>query len=215
MNRFLTLQLLLGLLGTSAAIAKPAPIPETQAVQGQPPEQQSTPEDSAAAAAATSNNKHHQAAGLLFETPMNFSEVQTLKNDTVGVVSEDQRITIRLFPLAPETLSFLNMEDSELINYVKYFFLGINSPSSNAPQRRFFNRSVTGELQIKRNNRGFALTEVYLVPLSAGYKVAIALEADDQLPIMEVEEAFNTLAQSLREDPEILEDRLKKLKKKK
>ncbi|MGB7414447.1 MAG: hypothetical protein WA902_09590, partial [Thermosynechococcaceae cyanobacterium] len=103
----------------------------------------------------------------------------------------------------------------ELMNYVKYFFLGINSPSSNYPQRSFFNRSVTGELQIKRNNRGFALTEVYLVPLSAGHKVAIALEADDQLPIVEVEEAFNTVAQTLREDPEVLEKRLKNLKKKK
>ncbi|MGB7416978.1 MAG: hypothetical protein WA902_22480, partial [Thermosynechococcaceae cyanobacterium] len=115
MNRVLTLQLLLGLLGTSVAIANPAPISETQAVQEPVTEGQSTP--AASTAAAASNNKHHQAAGLIFETPMNFSEVQTLKNDTVGVVSADQRITIKLFPLGPETLSFLNMEDTELMNY--------------------------------------------------------------------------------------------------
>lgn len=174
------------------------------------------PEQTEATAFARPENRQvHQARGLIFETPTGFSEVQALKNDTVGVVSDDQRITVRLMPLTPDTLSFLNMEDAELINYVKYFFLGINAPSSNYPQRRFFGRTVTGELQLQRNQRGFTTTEIYLVPLAAGHKVAIAFEADDQLPISNVEEAINTVAQSLREDPEVLEERLKKLKKRK
>lgn len=155
----------------------------------------------------------HHARGLIFETPTGFSEVQALKNDTVGVVSNDQRITVRMLPLPPDTLSFLNMEDAQLINYVKYAFLGINAPSNNYPQRRFFEQTVTGELQIQRNQRGLITTEVYLVPLAAGHKVAIAFEADDQLPISQVEEAIDTVAQSLREDPEILEERLKKQQK--
>jgi hypothetical protein len=210
MNRFLTLPILLCLLGTSTAIAEPNQDPApTQAAPEQPTEQLGAEPS----AAVTGNRKQHLVAGLSFETPTDFSEVQTLKNDTVGVVSDDQRITIRILPLDPKTLSFLNMEDPELINYVKYFFLGINSPSSHYPQRRFLSRSVTGELQVKRNTRGLALTEIYVVPLSAGHKVAIALEADDQLPIMRVEETFNAVTQSLREDPKTLAKRLKKVKK--
>jgi hypothetical protein len=168
-----------------------------------------------AALARPQNRQIHKAAGLIFETPAGFSEVQALKNDTVGVVSDNQRITVRLMPLAPDTLSFLNMEDAELMNYVKYFILGINAPSTNYPQRQFFDRPLTGELQLQRHQAGFTTTEIYLVPLSAGHKVAIAFEADDQLPIMQVEETINTVAQSLQEDPEILAARLKKLKKQK
>ncbi|MEO0373517.1 MAG: hypothetical protein AAF329_02595 [Cyanobacteria bacterium P01_A01_bin.17] len=167
----------------------------------------------ATAFAHSDNRQVHQARGIIFETPTGFSEVQALKNETVGVVSDDRRITVRVLPLTPDTLSFLNMEDAELMNYVKYVFLGINSPSTNYPQRRFFERPVTGELQIQRNQSGFITTEIYLVPLAAGHKVAIAFEADDQLPISEVEETINTVAQSLREDPEVLEKRMKKLKK--
>ncbi len=172
------------------------------------------PDQAEAAAMARSGDRQiHQARGIVFETPTGFSEVQALKNDTVGVVSNDKRITVRLMPLAPDQLSFLNMEDAELMNYLKYFFLGINVPSTNYPQRRFFDQPVTGELQIQRNQRGFTTTEIYLVPLAAGHKVAIAFEADDQLPISQVEEAIGTVAQSLREDPEILEERLKKQQK--
>ncbi|WP_158535226.1 hypothetical protein [Acaryochloris thomasi] len=179
------------------------------------PLQESQQEQTEVTVAHSDNRQVHQARGLIFETPTGFSEVQALKNDTVGVVSDDRRITVRVLPLTPDTLSFLNMEDAELINYVKYFFLGINSPSTNYPQRRFFERPVTGELQIQRNQSGFITTEIYLVPLAAGHKVAIAFEADDQLPISEVEETINTVAQSLREDPEVLEKRMKKLKKQK
>jgi hypothetical protein len=204
MNRLLKFQVLLcGLwvtAGGMSVVAQPLQEPE-------PPEP--------AVLVRPENRQIHKAGGLIFETPAGFSEVQTLKNDTVGVVSDNQRITVRMMPLAPDTLSFLNMEDAELMNYVKYFFLGINAPSTNYPQRHFLDRPVTGELQIQRHQAGFTTTEIYLVSLSAGYKVAIAFEADDQLPIMQVEETINTVAQSLQEDPEILAERLKKLKKRK
>ncbi len=210
MNHIFTLKLLLcGLLATVGLPATAQPPQEQEQVpQGQ--EQTET----AVRISRSNLRQTHQAAGLIFQTPTGFSEVQVLRNNTVGVVSEDQRLTIKMMPLAPETLAFLNMEGAELMNYVKYFFLGINSPSSNYPQRRFFNRSVTGELQIKRNNRGFAMTEIYLVPLSAGHKVAIAFEADDLLPIMQVEETINTVAKSLQEDPEVVAERIKKQRKK-
>lgn len=202
MNRFLTPQLLLCsvllLAGTLPTLAQSEQEPVESAVGDR-----------------SADRKAHQAGGLMFETPANFSEVQPLRNNTVGVISDDQRMKVRMMPLEPETLSFLNMEDDELMDYVKYFFLGINTPSNQYTQRRFLNRSVTGELQTQRHRQGFTTTELYLVPLSAGHKVAIAFEADHQLPLMKVEETINTVAQSLREDPEVLEERLKKLKKRK
>lgn len=157
--------------------------------------------------------KTHFANGLIFETPMGFSDVKSLGNDTVGVVAQkgSRKLKIRMATLAADWLELLNMEDEELLGYVKTTYLRINAPGREYHQRRFLGQTLTGELQYQRTNRGYNIVEIYLVPLSDGSKVMLALEADTYLPLPQVEHAFRTVSRTMREDPEFL----KKLKKKK
>lgn len=157
--------------------------------------------------------KTHFASGLIFETPAGFSEVKSLGNDTVGVVAQkgSRKLKIRMATLDAEWLELLNMEDEELLGYVKTTYLAINAPAREYHQRRFLGQTLVGELQYKRTNRGHNIMEIYLVPLSDGSKVMLALEADTYLPIPQVEHAFRTVSKTMREDPEFL----KKIKKKK
>lgn len=155
----------------------------------------------------------HFANGLIFETPIGFSEVKSLGNDTVGVEAQkgSRKLKIRMATLAADWLELLNMEDEELLGYVKTTYLGINAPAREYHQRRFLGQTLIGELQYKRTNRGYNIVEIYLVPLSDGSKVMLALEADTYLPLPHVEYAFRTVSRTMREDPEFL----KQLKKKK
>lgn len=177
-----------------ASLAEEAPTADTQ-VKSQP------------------NRLTHFANGLIFETPKGFSEVKSLGNDTVGVVAQkgNRKLKIRMASLAADWLELLNMEDEELLGYLKTTYLGINAPAREYHQRRFLGQMLAGELQYKRTNRGYNIVEIYLVPLSDGSKVMLALEADTYLPIPQVENAFRTVSRTMREDPEFL----KKLKKKK
>jgi hypothetical protein len=154
----------------------------------------------------------HVASGVVFETPLGFSEVKSLGNDTVGVVAQkDSRaLKIRMAILNPEWPELLNMADEELLSYAKTTYLGINAPAREYHQRRFLGQTLTGEVQYKRTNRGYTVVEIYLLPLSNGAKVVLALEADTDLPLPQVEYAFRTVSQTMREDPEFL----KKIKKK-
>lgn len=155
----------------------------------------------------------HAANGLIFETPVGFSQVKSLGNDTVGVVAQkgSRKLRIRMATLGAEWLELLNMEDEELLGYVKTTYLGINTPAREYHQRRFLGQTLTGELQYKRTSRGYNIVEIYLVPLSDGSKVMLALEADTYLPLPHVEYAFRTVSRTMREDPEFL----KQLKKRK
>jgi|GEM_PF-3511005 len=154
----------------------------------------------------------HAASGLIFETPAGFSEVKSMGNDTVGVVAQkgSRKLKIRMVTLDAEWLELLNMEDEELLGYVKTTYLRMNAPAREYHQRRFLGQTLTGELQYQRTNRGYNVVEIYLVPLSDGSKVMLALEADTYLPLPQVEYAFRTVSRTMRENPEFL----KKLKKK-
>ena len=175
------------------SLAQATPTPETQARR-------------------QAKRQTHFANGLIFETPVGFSEVKSLGKDTVGVVAQkgSRKLKIRMATLTADWLELLNMEDEELLSYAKTTYLGINSPAREYHQRQFLGQTLTGELQYQRTNRGYNIVEIYLVPLSDGSKVMLALEADTYLPLPHVEYAFRTVSRSMREDPEFL----KKLKKK-
>lgn len=160
----------------------------------------------------TPKRQTHAVSGVIFETPMGFSEVKSLGNDTVGVVAQkDSRtLKIRMAILNPEWPELVNMADEELLSYAKTTYLSINAPAREYHQRRFLGQTLTGEVQYKRTNRGYTVVEIYLLPLSNGTKVVLALEADTDLPLPQVEYAFRTVSNTMREDPEFL----KKIKKK-
>ena len=131
----------------------------------------------------------------------------------MGVVAQkgSRKLKIRMATLDAEWLELLNMEDEELLGYVKTTYLRINAPAREYHQRRFLGQTLAGELQYRRTNKGYNIVEIYLVPLSDGSKVMLALEADTYLPLPQVEHAFRTVSKTMREDPEFL----KKIKKKK
>lgn len=167
----------------------------------------------------TETNQTHQIYSVIFETPTGFSEAQSLGSESVGVLfpaeasKGSQQFSVSMLTLEPRFISFLNMEEDELRGYIKYLYLGNQDPSKTYHRRTFFETEITGETQLRRTNRGYSVNEIYLVPLQAGYKVAIFFEADSQMPLMEVERMIDTVTQSLREDPKIVKKRLKKLKK--
>lgn len=158
----------------------------------------------------------HRAQGMVFETPMGFSEVKNLGNSLLGVVARkgNRQLRIRLGSLDPGLLDVLSMDDSELLGYVKQTMLGINAPAQQFHEREFLDQTLTGEVHFKRTSRGFTAMEIYLVPLPDGRKLIVSLEADPDLPLAQVDNAFQTMASSLQEAPETLEKREKRNKRK-
>lgn len=199
---------LVAIASLTAALATTVPLAMAEPLTAKAQTEDATPEDT----------QTHQIESVIFETPPGFSGIQSLGSDSVGVLypakasKGNQQLSVAMVMLEPRSLSFLNMDDDELRGYIKYLYLGNQDPNRTYQQREFFQTPITGETHLKRTNRGYSVNEIYLVPLQAGYKVAIFFEADSETPLVEVDNMIKTITKSLREDPKVVKKRIKKLK---
>jgi hypothetical protein len=58
-----------------------------------------------------------------------------------------------------------------------------------------------GEVLMQPQSGSMSYLELYLVPLSQTRQLAIAFEADTELPVQLLERTIKTMESSLREDP--------------
>ena len=161
-----------------------------------------------------------ETLGVAFNSPEGFSEVRELARRTTGIVypkSDTQRpqMTVRFAELESNPNGWVKFNPSEQMMYAKYLFLGNNSPSGEYSQRTFFGKPLTGEAQTIRTRDGYRYIELFIVPLEKSQRqIAIAFESDTRLPLVTVETAIDTVAESLQELDKSSKKKKKRNKKK-
>ncbi|WP_404784623.1 hypothetical protein [Altericista sp. CCNU0014] len=191
----------------------PPPAPSLSPVPPSAPSLASPPSPSLAPLPApTPQRQLYQTQGVMFETPPGFSPLQPLGGKTVGVLypaaaARSRHVSIRLLEIQPSALGIASLGARELSEYVRFSFWGITANPQYHQTRRFMGQSVTGDVLIRPNNAGMSYLEFYLVPLSADRQLAIAFEADTELPVALLEQAIQTVSASLREDPTLKKKR--------
>ncbi len=157
--------------------------------------------------------------GVSFETPVPFSEPLAVGRRGVVVIypasapsSGGQQFRITLIELGTGMAGFTDLNEAELMHLVRFSLLGVTSPPVGVKERLLMGRLLQGEVIVKRTYRGESYLELYLLPLSTGFTVAIAFEADARMPAEQVENIIATVGRTLREvppDPEVLKKKLK------
>jgi hypothetical protein len=149
---------------------------------------------------------NHEAVGVSFTTPPGFSKVKTLEKGLTGVVYPETKgsrpqLVVRLAEMNNVMGDWVRLNEQEMMSYARFLFLGNNNPGREFNQRTFMGKPLMGEVRTQPSNYGFRYVEIYLLPLSEDRTVAIAFEADTQLPLQQVEDTINTVADSIKELP--------------
>jgi hypothetical protein len=161
---------------------------------------------------AGAKRQQYQAQSVIFETPLGFSPLQPLGGKTVGVIfpaaaAQSRHIAIRLLEIQPSELGIAALGPRELSEYVRFNFWGITTNPQSHQTRQFMGQSITGDVLMQPSSAGMSYQEFYLVPLSADRQLAIAFEADAELPVVLLEQTIQTVSASLREDPTLQKKR--------
>jgi hypothetical protein len=148
----------------------------------------------------------YQTQGVIFETPLGFSSLKPLGGETVGVIfpaaaAQTRHVSIRLLEINPSDLGISALGPRELAEYVRFNILGITTTPRFHQTRQFMGQAVTGDVLMQPQNRGMSYLEFYLVPMTLNRQLAIAFEADTELPVGLLEQTITTVSSSLREDP--------------
>jgi hypothetical protein len=152
----------------------------------------------------------YRTQGVIFETPPGFSPLQPLGGKTVGVVfpaaatAQTRHVSVRLLEIQPSALGLSTLGSRELSEYVRFSFWGLTTPPQSRQTRRLMGQEVTGDVLMQPKNGGMSYLEFYLVPLTQERQLAIAFEADTELPVAILEQTVQTVCATLREDPTLL-----------
>jgi hypothetical protein len=156
------------------------------------------------APAQVSQQTQYQTQGVIFEAPPGFSDLKPLGGKTVGIVlpsGQARPVSVRLAELKPDSIGMATLEPREFAEYARYSFFGITSTPKQHKTRRFLGQEVTGDVLVQSNNGSTTYLEFYVVPLTLGRQLAIAFEADTELPVYLLEKTIQTVAKSMREIP--------------
>ncbi|MGB8701282.1 MAG: hypothetical protein WCD18_17860 [Thermosynechococcaceae cyanobacterium] len=152
--------------------------------------------------------RQYQTQGVIFEAPPGFSEVQPLGGQTVGIVFpatalQTRRVAVRLAAIKVASPAFASFSPAELSDYVRYSYFGMNGTPQSHRTRRFvgLGQEIAGDVFMLSSNGGMTYLELYMLPLSMQRQVAIAFEADTELPVYLLEQTIQTVTDSLREIP--------------
>ena len=148
-----------------------------------------------------------QAAGVQFTAPAGFSAIQPLGGETLGIVYpatalQTQQVSVRLAEINADVIGMSMLSPADLAEYARFNFFGITSPPQQTQTRQFLGQPVTGAVMMQASRSGGTrYVEFYLVPLSNQRQLAIAFEADTELPIALFEQTVETVTTSLQELP--------------
>jgi hypothetical protein len=152
--------------------------------------------------------QQYQTQGVIFETPLGFSPLKPLGGETTGVIfpaaaAQTRHVSIRLLEINPSDLGISALGPRELAEYVRFNILGITTTPRFHQTRQFMGQAVTGDVLMQPQNSGMSYLELYLVPMTLDRQLAIAFEADTELPVGLLEQTITTVSASLREDPAV------------
>lgn len=159
---------------------------------------------------AFTNQQQYKTQGMIFETPPGFSPLQPLGGKTVGVVfpaaatAQTRHVSVRLLEIQPSALGISALGPRELSEYMRFSFWGLTTTPQSRQTRQFMGQNVMGDVLIQPKNGGMSYLEFYLVPLPQERQLAIAFEADTELPVAILEQTIQTVSATLREDPTLL-----------
>jgi hypothetical protein len=147
----------------------------------------------------------YQTQGVIFESPPGFSALKPLGGNTMGIVlpstTQAKPISVRLAELQPDTLGMDSLKPHEFAEYARFTFFGITTAPTQHITRRFLGQNIAGDVLFQTNNGRTTYIEFYVVPLTLNRQLAIAFEADTELPVELLEQTIQTVSASLREDP--------------
>ncbi|MFN4195423.1 MAG: hypothetical protein ACK4HM_06310 [Thermosynechococcus sp.] len=151
--------------------------------------------------------QRYQLLGVSFETPFQFSPPRSFGENGVAVIYPanagpgEHELMVSLISL-PKTSEVLGgLSDQELRSWLR--FTQIDGPLAAAAgriERRILGRRVRGEVFYYPTPRPIH-QELYLLHLQGGQRLAILLEAEEQVPLPVMEQVFNHVAASLQELP--------------
>ncbi len=140
---------------------------------------------------------------ITFQTPVPFSapavfgmEAFTLSYPANSPQGKET-FEIRLVFISTQMLENINMDEVELLKYVKTTFLGTAKKAEKNNKRFFMNRSIEGELLSKKIPRPLLL-EVYLLSLQDGSKLAISFIYEKDMDIKIAQEIMTTISNTLK-----------------
>lgn len=149
----------------------------------------------------------HTIQSVAFETPFPFSAPVPLGREGVGVLYPatasrgGQQFKITLLQLGPDVTGWTQLSDAELMNLLRFSFMGISAPPSGFKERTLMGRLLRGEVLLKKTSVRESYLEVYLLPLSTGETLVVTFEADTRMPLAQVEEIITTVGRTMRELP--------------
>ncbi|BAC08782.1 hypothetical protein [Thermosynechococcus vestitus] len=157
--------------------------------------------------AVAPGSQRYQLLGLSFETPLPFSPPTAFGENGVTVVypanavpgEHELMVSLIGLPKIDDVLGGLS--DQELRNWLRFTQLGGSPTTPSAPvERRILGRRLRGEVRYLPVPRPIH-QEVYFIQLQGGRRLALLLEAEDQVPLPVMEEVFNHVTASLQELP--------------
>jgi len=139
-----------------------------------------------------------------FETAVPFAPPAEIGLDAVALAHPPDtgkgvgRIEIVLAAAPREMVADMGMSEAELLGYFKTTFMGQTEPASKKVERTFLGHLVAGGAQSTDFPRPRNI-ESYLIPLSNGAKLFLAVTHDPAVPAADVEAVLAAVARTLKE----------------
>ncbi|MBE0642675.1 MAG: hypothetical protein IH600_01185 [Bacteroidetes bacterium] len=153
----------------------------------------------------TASQQFPQTWGTVaFETPIPFSPPTELGLDAVSMQNPPEstpgkgKLELTLVRVSRDMAESLDAASIPLQGYLTGTFLGLSKEGEPSMQRTFLQKPVPGE-RISTSIPTPAEWEYYLVPLSGGNMIFIALRRDASTPADEAAQVLDMIAETLRE----------------
>ncbi|MBL0174022.1 MAG: hypothetical protein IPP94_01950 [Ignavibacteria bacterium] len=142
--------------------------------------------------------------GVAFETPVAFSAPIDAGLDAVALVNPpDQtlgkgRMELTLIAFSKEMQESLGGSDADCYSYALAVFFGSTAAAKDAGMRAFLDKAIVGRT-FSKSIPSAQTVEIYLVPLSDGSKIAIAVSRFQGVSEKEAEDVMLALSRTFRE----------------
>ncbi|MFZ1728951.1 MAG: hypothetical protein WBQ23_04865 [Bacteroidota bacterium] len=155
---------------------------------------------------ASSQNYSNSWGSIAFDTPIQFSPPADIGLNAVALVSPPESqsgagsMEITLVSVPPDMAEGMENDNEMILGYLKSTFLATSKPGKKTAGRSFLTKTVEGETVSSTIPKPSEL-EYYLVPLSDGAMMLIALRWDSSVTTEDAAAVFAMIAETLKEIP--------------
>ena len=158
----------------------------------------------AAPFASAENHETYNIKGVAFEIPLKLSSANDAGLDAVSFFypnnaeSGKEKFEILLVFLNKEMIEAMEMNEEELLQYVKTTYIGSAQEAEKKIERKALGETVIGEWQMTDIPRN-AVFEIYLIPLKDGSKLSAAFRTYEPMDQKESEKVIKAFFETLTE----------------